>query len=102
MYNGILNIGSLILGLVAWVVPIALMIRKDKKTQLHSLGVFISVTACATSLLLQLFYTWTVIQKGDWTALLDIYGGTIFASIVLLIVTVALNIPLLLRVKHKA
>jgi len=90
--SGWLNLGSLALGLIAWILPvISLMgyVRQDHRNWV--VLSFISFIACATSLIFQIFYNYHLVKIEDWSALMDTMGGVAVASAVLLIVTIILN-----------
>ncbi|WP_440895494.1 hypothetical protein ACS127_13155 [Amphibacillus sp. Q70] len=87
-----LNLGSLLLGLTAWILP---MIYLAKAKNLGYTKSFIlsalSISACAISLFLQILNVNYLIEVGDWTALMDTGGAIVFASAVLLVGTLTLN-----------
>lgn len=87
-----LNIGSLILGLIAWGMPIRDMIqyknRNFKRTGTFSI---VSLSACATSLCMQIFYTDYLVKIEDWTALMDTSYAVARISFILLMITLILN-----------
>jgi len=85
-----LNVASLVLGILAWLLP-GLVSRKSKDKYL---GSFLSLTACILALLCQILYHWHLVRIEDWTALMDITFSTVLASIVLVVVTLLLNIKL--------
>lgn len=96
---GLLNLGSLLLGLIAWSLPVAALswaaVRTDGgRTRLFSA---ISLGSCAAALLLRVLYIGHLVMTADWTALLDTYQAVIFASVVLVLVTTVLNALLLYR-----
>ena len=101
--TGWLNVGSLILGLIAWGAPILSLIQYKKASiGRYSLYAIISFGACVTSLYMQILYTGHLVQISDWTALLDTYGAVISASSILLVVTVLINlIALVLYLRKK-
>jgi cytochrome c oxidase subunit 4 len=88
----LLNDGTVLLGLVAWLLPIISLAiadkTKNKKWIVLSLA---SVSACAISLCMQLFYLDHKVRVKDWAALTDTSNYVAYASLVLLIVTIALN-----------
>ncbi len=91
---GLLNIGSLILGVVAWSLPLANFVQYKR----HSTRAWdwvtasiISLSACAISLCFQLVYNNHLIKISDWTALLDTADTLVVLSATLLIVTLILN-----------
>lgn len=89
---GLLNIGSFVLGLIAWILPIINLMRY-KKHDNRNWAVFsiVSISACAMSLYFQIFYSYHLIKIEDWTALMDTTDAVVFASKVLLVVTIILN-----------
>lgn len=90
---GLLNLGSLVLGLIAWTLPIVHIMRYKKHDHRNGGTLSImSISACATSLCLQIFYSYHLVKIGDWSALMDIMGAVALVSTVLLIVTITLNI----------
>ncbi len=89
---GLLNLGSLILGLIAWILPVVNLVQhkkvKDKRLILFSLT---SVSACAISLCMQIFYTDYLVNKEDWSALMDTSNAVALVSALLFLVTIILN-----------
>lgn len=98
----LLNIGSLVFGLIAWILP-AVHLQRHAKSTRKSWAAFsvMSISACAISLCFQIFNTYHLVKIGDWTALMDIMGGVAFSAAVLLIVTVVLNVTTLLLYRGK-
>lgn len=90
---GLLNLGSLVLGLIAWTLPVVNLFR-SKKHDHKNWGMFsiMSISACAISLCFQIFYNYHLVMIEDWGALMDTMGGVVFAATVLLIVTIILNV----------
>ena len=86
------NIGSLILGLLAWVLPVAAMGAK-KRPMAFCAGSF---ALCGVSLLLQLVDMRHLCMIGDFSAIDDTIGAVVFAAEVLLTVTGILNAVALL------
>lgn len=78
-------LGSLILGLAAWVLPVIGMFRRRNLTRW-------SVSLCAAALYLQILQTNILVNKGDWAAIEDTYPAISFAASVLIIITAALNV----------
>lgn len=87
-----LNIGSLILGLIAWGMPIIDMMqyknRNFKRTGIFSI---VSLSACAASLCMQIFYTDHLVKIEDWTVLMDTSYAVARVSLILLMITIILN-----------
>lgn len=90
---GLLNLGSLILGIVAWILPIVNLIQFKHSWVGRSM---MSISACAISLGFQIFYMYHLVKIEDWSALMDTMGAVAFAAAVLLIVTIGLNVMTLL------
>ena len=91
---GLLNIGSIVLGLIALAIPTYCLIKKEnaKSIALSS----ISYAACAVSLCFQIFYNYSLVKREDWSALLDTIGAVAGASAVLVIGTILLNVATIL------
>lgn len=87
-----LNVGSLVLGLIAWILPIVNLLREKKQeyTKWVVLSI-ISISACAISICFQVFYSYHLVKIEDISALMDTIGAVAFASAVLVTVTILLN-----------
>ena len=89
---GLLNLGSLVLGLIAWILPVVNLMRYVKHDQRNWVALSImSVSACAISLCFQLIYNYHLVKIEDWSALTDTTSAVAFVATVLLIVTIILN-----------
>ncbi|MGM8365184.1 hypothetical protein ACLIBG_06845 [Virgibacillus sp. W0181] len=90
---GWLNIGSLVLGLVAWIIPIVSILgdKKQKNKKWIALAIIISFSACAIAICFQFFYNLYLVNIEDWSALGDTMRGVAVASTVLVIITILLN-----------
>ncbi len=54
---GLLNLGSLVLGLIAWILPVVNLMRYEKHDRKNWVALSItSISACAISLCFQTFY----------------------------------------------
>lgn len=80
-----LNIGSILLGLVAWAIPVAAICGKKHRPGL-------SFALCSISLAFQIFYTQHLVSIGDWSAIEDTHYAVTLAAAVLLTITVVLNL----------
>ena len=90
---GWLNVGSLVLGLIAWLIPVVNIIQnKKRKTKFPRILSLLSLGACASALWLQISYNNYLVQIQDWTALMDTTSTLNWVSAVLLSVTVLLNV----------
>ena len=85
-----LNLGSLILGVAAWIIPIT-AISMRKKRQLNQFSIY-SFSFCAAALMLQLLEVQHLVKIGDLSAIMDTIRATCIAAVVLVIVTIALNL----------
>lgn len=88
----LLNFVSLILGLIAWILPIINIINKKLYNKNWSNLSVISMGACATSIYFQFLYNNHLVNINDWTAIMDTIGTSILLSSVLLVITIILNI----------
>ena len=88
----LLNLGSLVLGLIAWILPVVNLMRYKKHDHKNWVILSImSISACAISLCFQIFYNNHLVKIEDWSALMDTTDAVVFVSSVLLIVTILLN-----------
>jgi len=89
---GLLNLGGLLFGLVAWLFPIVNLAIVNK-TENKNWVVFsiASVSACAVSLCMQLLYNSYLVRIKDWSALMDTAKPVVYVSLVLLVVIITLN-----------
>jgi len=92
-----LNFGSLVLGLLAWILPVVTLMRYKKLV--HSTWValsMVSLSASALSLLFQIVEITHRVKVADWSALLDTMPAVASVSAVLLFGTIILNTMTLL------
>jgi cytochrome c oxidase subunit 4 len=90
MGYGLLNLGSLLLGLTAWILPI-INLAMGSRTKHKKVLSGTSVTACAMALCLQIIYQNHLVKIEDWSALMDTSHAVTFVSVILLVGTIALN-----------
>lgn len=90
--SGLLNLGSLVLGLIAWILPVVYLAQHNKTSHsrwaIYSLA---SAFACAISLCLQIFETNHRVKLQDWSALMDTSHWVTSVAALLLVVTIILN-----------
>lgn len=100
---GLLNVGSLILGLIAWILPIINLVKSKKPDygNCATLSVM-SISACAISLCFQIFYNNYLVEIADWSALMDTSSAVTFVSAVLLTVTIILNAITLIIYRNRS
>ncbi len=90
---GYLNLVSLVLGLIAWILPVVNLMRYQKQGHKNwTILAFISISCSAFSLLFQIFYNRHMVKMEDWSALMDVTGAVAVVSSLLLIVTIILNV----------
>ena len=85
-----LNTGSIVLGLIAWILPVVNFGRYEKHNHWVTRCIM-SISACAISLSFQIFYIYHIVKIEEWSTLMDTMGAVAFVSVVLLIVTIILN-----------
>ncbi|WP_342508269.1 hypothetical protein [Sporosarcina sp. FSL K6-2383] len=89
---GWLNVGSLVLGLIAWILPVVSLMRyKQGGHKNWAAFSVMSVSACAISLYFQICYNHHLVTIEDWSALMDTTGALVKVAAILLIVTIVLN-----------
>ena len=100
MGAGWMNLGSLVLGLLALILPVVALFHKTGRT--WPLLCTMSLAACAAALFLQLRYTGHLVYKQDWSALLDTSDAVVGMAGLLLAATAALNVVVLVvRMKKR-
>lgn len=94
--------GSLVLGLIAWMLPVInLTLLKKHENRNWAILSILSISACAISLCFQIFYNNYLVKIGDWSALMDTTGATAFVSSVILVVTIILNAITLIIYRYR-
>ncbi|MEN6327390.1 MAG: hypothetical protein ABFD18_14460 [Syntrophomonas sp.] len=89
---GWLNLGSLVFGLIAWILPVVNIVQHDKANHRHWVVLSVaSVSACAISLWMQIVYTDHLVKIEDWSALSDTSSAVAMVATLLLAVTIILN-----------
>lgn len=96
MGYGWLNLGSLLLGLTAWILPLWELRRRLSGKGTRELPGAGSFVCCALALLFQLLYGRHLVLIRDWSALMDTAGAVVVAAGVLFAGTVLVNLPLCL------
>lgn len=94
-----LNIGSLILGICAWLFG-GLAIATPKALSSHR-NTLVSIGLCTVSLVLQLLELNRRVILGDYAAIEDTIRAVLIASIVLVVITIILNLVALVKTKKK-
>lgn len=84
---GWLNIASLVLGLMAWLLPLwAVFSKKPRRCGA------LSFAFCSVSLACQIFYNQHLVAISDWSAIEDTHFAVTLAAAVLFVGTMALNL----------
>lgn len=92
MDYGLLNIASILLGLIAFVLPVINLIRYNtSNNQYWFVFTLMSIVSCMLSLGMQIFYINHLINMKDWTAIMDTINVVAFSSALLLVATIVLN-----------
>jgi cytochrome c oxidase subunit 4 len=92
------NVGSLLLGLTAWVLPIVNLAKFNKtKHKNWVVLLFASMSACTISVLFQIVYQKHLVQIEDWSAIMDTIWGVLFVSTVLIVITITLNLITIIK-----
>lgn len=88
-----LNVGSLLLGLTALVIPVIIIVRY-KKTGNRKQPVLYgaSMCACALSLFFQICYSDHLVKIKDWSALSDTSEAVVSGALNLLLGTILFNV----------
>lgn len=93
MNYGMLNLGSVLLGLIGWAIPIIHIGRLAKeKRGLGRYAHILSMGACCLAIWFQICYDEHLVHIEDWSALMDTIGGVRTVSIFLLATTLLLNL----------
>ena len=88
-----LMLGSLVLGLIAWILPSVSISRYKRNYNMNwAIYSIISISACAVAISFQVIYSNHIVKIGDWSALMDTSGTITMLSIFLLISTLVLNV----------
>lgn len=92
MGYGWLNVASLLLGLVSWLLPVLILLQSTQKSRRNQGWFsFVSLSACSVSLWMQIVYQNHLVEKGDLAAVMDTIGTLVKVSAVLVAVTLLLN-----------
>ena len=92
-----LGIGSIAFGIISWILAIfAIKASKAINAYEKTTGSFF---CCIVSLVFQLYEVHNRVCSGDYTAIGDTIQAVLFASVVLIFITVTLNIAALVSAK---
>lgn len=92
MGAGWMNMASLCLGILAWVLPmIAMIVRKKAAGRICPMLVWASAMSCAAALYFQICYQSHLVKIHDISAILDTTDSLVFVAGVLIAVTIMLD-----------
>ena len=93
MNYGMLNLGSVVFGLIGWAVPVIQIrcLSKGKKG-LGRYAHILSMGACCLAIWFQICYNEHLVNIGDWIALMDTIDAVCKVSVFLLITTLLINL----------
>ena len=95
MNYGLLNLGSVALGLIGWLIPaVQLGLCLVHKRGLGRFVPVLSMGACGLAIWLQICYDEHLVNIGDWSALMDTIAAVRMISLFLLVSTGLLNLAL--------
>ncbi|HIW33621.1 MAG TPA: hypothetical protein IAA29_12630 [Candidatus Paenibacillus intestinavium] len=87
-----LNLGSLLLGLIAWILPVLNISRYDKRSRNWITLSIVSISACSISLFFQICSFYERVKAEDWSALTDTINVIVSVPAILIIGTIILNV----------
>lgn len=93
------NTLSLLLGLVAWLLPIAGIAQKRIAGRDNPALPAVSMACCSLSLCMQILFNNSKVGQNDWAGLSDSAATVAGLSMLLLVVTIMLNAILLLMMR---
>lgn len=96
MDYGMLNVGSVALGLIALALPVVVLVGK-LRTKRGFGCLLISLSCCMVSVFFQLMYNDHLVDIEDWGALMDTSKAAVSISGQLILVTVILNIAAFIK-----
>jgi len=100
---GWLNVVSLLLGLIAWVLPIVNLAKHNKAEHTNWTALsFASFSACAVALFFQNIYQGHLAKIEDFSAIMDTSGGLVVISGILVFITIMLNVMVLVKYRKSS
>ncbi|MDR2203117.1 MAG: hypothetical protein LBE76_02215 [Nitrososphaerota archaeon] len=89
----LLNFGSILLGLMAWILPIVnLAIANKAKHKNWAAFSIASLSACAIAVCMQLYNIVHMVNAEAWGSLMDTSNAMANVSLVLIVITITLNV----------
>ncbi|NBK96759.1 MAG: hypothetical protein EOM50_01840 [Erysipelotrichia bacterium] len=100
MDYGILNVGSILLGLISWIIPLWCNFKGNNyKRNLWLM--MLSFTFCMISLLLQIWYISYQVTINDWSSLIDTNYVFFVGGIIVIVINLFCNGILLKKIGKK-
>ncbi|MDR2899409.1 MAG: SAC family polyphosphoinositide phosphatase [Clostridiales bacterium] len=100
--SGLIESGSLISGLTAWILPVIGFVKVEKLNNRTRLFLtIISLASCTLALLLAMISQNHMAETENWSGVMDTSGPFLRVSIVLVSVTFVVNIVNLIVYKYK-
>lgn len=98
---GLLNVGSLVFGLLAGGLPLFNLFNPKTKAIEFYWDAIWSLSSCGIALCFQIIYTNYVVTIEDWSALMDTAQTMAVVSSTLLVMTILLNFTALFILNRK-
>lgn len=89
--SGFFNMGSLVLGIVSWIIPMHAVRQYHKGCNPKNFSIY-SFTTCAIALVFQLFEIRHRVDIEDFSTIMDTIGAISVVSVILVVITFVLNI----------
>lgn len=83
------NLGSIVLGLWAWIIPSIVLIKRNKFNKFYSI---LSFVLCICALLCQFLEINRLVKIEDFSAIADTIGAIVQGAIIFTVVTIILNV----------
>lgn len=100
---GWLNLGSLMFGAIAWILPVIHISGYDKRlSENRAVLSIVSFSACSISLFFQICGFYVRVKAEDWSALMDTISVVASVPAILLVGTFLLNGVTLYFYRNKA
>lgn len=99
---GWFNVASIVLGLVAWILPIISILKYKEHFKSWITFSIISLIACSAALFFQIYSLYERVKAQDWTALLDTMSIIVSLPAILIIGTILFNVITLSMYRNRA
>jgi len=85
------SIVILIVGILAWMIPVVLYVLRLSKFSINTIGILISLSLTITALLFNIENTDYLVYTNSWYALLDTHSFLLLATTILAVGSIILN-----------